>query len=123
MTDAPFDQTVTVLAHELLGIGRGLRVRGSIGIALKGDCRHTDDWARGELGLQIVILCLAWSSGRVASGNYGRQCSHDPDFLERLRTSIESVIIEVPFGRGELPNQFCKIMPIFLITGTTAFGC
>ena len=61
MTDAPFDQTVTVLAHELLSIGRGLRVRGSIGIALKGDCRHTDDRARGELGLQIVILCLAWS--------------------------------------------------------------
>jgi hypothetical protein len=50
MTDAPVDQTVTVLAHELLSIGRGLRVRGAIGIALEGDCRHTDDRARGELG-------------------------------------------------------------------------
>jgi hypothetical protein len=55
----PFDQTVIVLAYELLGIGRGLRVRGAIGIALKGDCRHTNDRARGELGLQIIIFRLA----------------------------------------------------------------
>src|SRR5476649_2628185 len=36
MTDAPFDQTVGVLARVLLGIGRRLWVRGTICIALKG---------------------------------------------------------------------------------------
>jgi hypothetical protein len=40
MTDASFDQTVSVLAHELLDIGRRLWVRGAICIALKGDCRQ-----------------------------------------------------------------------------------
>src|SRR5580693_648186 len=43
--------------------------------------------------------------------------------VERLRGSIEGLIIEPPFGRGDLPNQFRKIMPIFLITGTTTVAC
>jgi hypothetical protein len=45
MTDASFDQTVSVLAPELLDIGRRLWVLGAICIALKGDCRRTDDRA------------------------------------------------------------------------------
>jgi hypothetical protein len=44
-------------------------VRGAICIALKGDCWHTDDRARGELSFQIVIFLPGLESGQVASDN------------------------------------------------------
>jgi hypothetical protein len=113
---------VAVFARELLGIGRRLWVRGAICIALKGDCWHADGRAHGELNFHIVIFWLARSQAKSPAIIVGDN-THMIRIVERLRSSIEGVIIEVPFGRGGLPNQLCKIMPIFLIPGTTTFGC
>src|SRR5918998_3104821 len=50
---------------------------------------------------------------------------HDADVIrvvEGRRAAIERGIIEVPLRRSGLPNELCKIVPVFLVAGPAAFG-
>src|SRR6185436_9481161 len=59
VTNAAFDEPMRVLACEPVGVGRALRVRRSIGVALERDRGHMDDRARAQSLLQLVELRLA----------------------------------------------------------------
>ena len=58
MPDAAFDDPVRILPGELLGVRAWLRVRRTVGVALKRDGRHGDDRTRRKLLFEIVILGL-----------------------------------------------------------------
>ena len=47
--NAARDDPVLIFAREFPGIGTGLRVRGTIGIAFEGNGGHTDERAFGEV--------------------------------------------------------------------------
>ena len=61
MPDAAFDDPVRIFAGEFLGIGAGIGVRCTVGIAFKGDGGHSDDRHFGKPLFQIVIFRLALS--------------------------------------------------------------
>jgi len=42
--------------------------------------------------------------------------------VERGGAAVESSIVEIPFRRGELPNQPREIVPVFGETFAAAFG-
>jgi hypothetical protein len=51
---------------------------------------------------------------------------HDFDvirIIEGCRATIEYSIVEVPFWRGELPDELRKITLIFLVSRLTTFSC
>jgi len=59
MPDAAVDDPVFVLAGEFAGVGAGVRVRRTVGVALQGDGGHGDGREIGEPPLQVVVLRLA----------------------------------------------------------------
>jgi hypothetical protein len=49
---------------------------------------------------------------------------HDTDvirIIEGRRGAIECGVIEIPFRRAVLPDEFCKSVPIFFVTDLAAF--
>ena len=59
--DAARDNPVRVFARKLFGIGRGVRVRGTIGITFKGDRGHRDDRKSGKPPFKVVVFRFAFS--------------------------------------------------------------
>src|SRR5438132_8623114 len=41
--------------------------------------------------------------------------------VESRRSALEGGLVEVPFGRSELPDQLRKVVPVFLVSGPAAF--
>jgi hypothetical protein len=37
--------------------------------------------------------------------------------VERRRAAIERGVVEIPFRRGELPDQLGKVAPVFVVAG------
>src|SRR5271168_1374729 len=118
--DATLYDPVRVFAREFTGIGTAVRVRCTVGITFKGDGRHGDDRACGKPFFEVVIFWLAFNESLPPAV----VVDHDFDMiwvLEGRCTAIECGIIEVPLRRGELPDELCKIMPVFLIAVPAAF--
>ena len=42
--------------------------------------------------------------------------------LEGRCAAIERGIVEVPFWRSDLPNELCKVVPVFIVAGPAALG-
>ena len=65
VADAAADQPELVFAGEALGVILGSRVRCAVGIAFKGDGRHTDGRRRGQFLLERFVLGLSpWTRPR-----------------------------------------------------------
>src|SRR4029077_14336918 len=93
-----------------------------IGITFKGNGRHGDNRAFGELLFQIVIFRLAFNQGLPPAVIM----DHDTDMIRVVKgrcTVIESSIIEVPLRRSEMPDELRKIVPVFLIAVPATIGC
>jgi hypothetical protein len=70
-------------------------MRGAIGVAFEGDCRHGDRRPFGEPLLQIVVFRLAFGQ----SESPAVVVDHDLDVIrvvERRRAAIECGVVEVP---------------------------
>src|ERR671921_1915926 len=114
------DDPVPIFAREFLGIGPGVRVGCSIGITFKGNGGHGDDRTFGKPLFQIVIFRFAFSQAEPPAVIM----DHDADVIrvvEGRRAAIERGIIDVPLRRSGLPNELCKIVPVFLVAGPAAF--
>ena len=77
--------------------------------------------ALGKLLFQVVVSRLAFGEAEPPAVIMDR----DVDVIrivERRRRAIEGGVVKVPFRRGELPDQFCKIVPVFLVAVAAAFG-
>src|ERR1700730_4083370 len=42
--------------------------------------------------------------------------------VEGRRAAIERSVVELPFGRSDLPDQLRKLAPVLFVAGTAAFG-
>ena len=96
-------------------------MRRAVGITLKRDRRHGDDGSLGEPLFQLVIFRLAVGQAEPPAV----VVDHDRDMVrivERRGAAIERRVVEVPFRRGELPDQLGEIAPVFLVAGTAALG-
>src|SRR4051794_3767326 len=101
--DAALDDPVRIFARELLGVGAGVRVWRTIGIALQGDGRHGDDRALGKPFFQIVIFWLAFGEAQPPTVIM----NHDRDMIGVIKggcAAIERGIVEIPLRRSELPD-------------------
>ena len=116
----PVDDPVRIFAREFLGVGTGVRVRRTIGIAFKGDGGHGDDRTFGKPLFQIVIFRLAFSQAEPPAVIM----DHDGDMIRIVEgrcAAIERGIIEVPLRRSDLPNELRKVVPVFVVAGAAAF--
>ncbi len=95
MSDSALDRTVRIVAGKFPGIGAGVQMRRTIGIAFKRNGGHGDDGPDGKPLFQIVEFRVAFS-----------QCEappiivdHDGDVIgvvEGRCATIERRIIEFP---------------------------
>src|SRR2546430_1782429 len=121
MPDAALDDPVRISAREFLGIGTGVRVWCTIGIAFKSNSGHGDVRTFGEPLFQIVIFRLAFSQSEPPA----IIMDHDADMIRIVEgrcAAIERGIVEVPFWRCDLPNELRKVVPVFIVAGPAAFG-
>src|SRR3979490_2157270 len=118
--DAALDEPVRIFAREFLGIGTGIRVWCTIGIAFKGNGGPGNDRAFGKPLFQIVIFRLAFSQAEPPA----IIMDYDADVIRVVKgrsRAIERGIIEVPLRRSDLPDELGKIVPVFLVAGPAAF--
>ena len=121
VSDAALDDPVRVFAGEFPGIGTCVEMWCAVGVAFKRNGGHGDDRAFGKPLIQIAILWLAFSEAEPSA----IIMNYDSDMIgivEGRSRAIECRIIKIPLRRGELPNEFCKVMPVFVVAGTAAFG-
>jgi len=119
--DAAIDGPVRIFAGEFPGIGIGVRMRCAVGVAFKRNGGHGDARAFGKPFIQIVIFGIAFSQAEPPA----IIMNYDGDMIgvvERRSRAIERGIIKLPLRRGELPNEFCEVMPVFVVAGAAAFG-
>src|SRR5450755_3662356 len=119
--DAARDDAVRIATHEFPGIGTGLGVWGPIGIAFQGDRRHGDGRSCGEPLFQLVIVRLTCSQSEPPA----IIMDHDADMIrivEGRGAALEGGLVEVPFGRSELPDEPGKVAPVSLVAGPAALG-
>lgn len=97
MADAALDNAMRIFAGESLGIGTGVRMRRTVGIAFKSDGGHGDDREFGKPLFQVVIFRLTVSQAQPPAVIM----NHDADMIRVVEgrcAAIERCIIEVPLG-------------------------
>src|SRR5690348_4156321 len=103
-----------VSAREFPGIGTGLRVRCPIGIAFQRHRGYADGRTFGEPAFQLVVLRLAFCQPESPAVIM----DHDADMIgivEGGGAALEGGLVEVPFGRSELPDELREIMAVFVV--------
>src|SRR5262245_61875736 len=102
--DATLADPMCVFAREFFGIGTGVRVWCAIGITFKGDSGHGDDRTFGKPFFKVVIFPLAFSQADPPTVIM----DYDTDMIRVIEgrcAALERCIIELPFGRSELPDE------------------
>ncbi len=91
-------------------------MRRTIGIAFEGNGGHGDGRKLSELLFELVILRFAFSQLDAKA----IVVNHDSDVIrivEGCRGAIEGGIVEVPFGRRDLPNELREVVPVLVVSG------
>jgi hypothetical protein len=107
----PVGQPMLVRAGKLFGIGRGVRMRGSFGIALERDRRHADQRELGQPFFQIVVFSLVVGQADPSTVIVDR----DIDMirvLESRRAAVEGGVVEI--RRCELPDKPREFLSVLL---------
>ena len=94
-------------------------MRRTVGVAFERDRRDRDDRRLRKALFQIVISCLALREAEAPTVimDDNRNVIR---IVERRGATIEGGIVEVPFWRGELPNELRKIVPVFVVAVAAA---
>jgi hypothetical protein len=119
--DAARDDPVFIAAREFPDIGTDVRVKCPIGIVFQGNRGHGDVRKFGEPLFQLIVLRLAFSQSEPIA----IKMDHDADMIrvvEGRGAALEGGLVEVPFGRGELPDEPGKVVPVLLVAGPAALG-
>src|SRR5262245_28082980 len=121
VTDTAVDGAVRISSRELLGIGTGLGVRGTIGIAFERNRRDGDLRRTGKPLFQLIVFRFAFGQSEAPAVIV----DHDGNVIwvvEGHGAAIERGIVEVPFRRCELPYELGELSAIFVIAGSPALG-
>jgi len=109
VANAARDDPVCILAGEFLAIGCGVGwVWSTIRIAFEGNSGHGDGREHRELLFEIVKLWFAFGQSEPKAIVVNHD-GHVIRIIEGRRGAIECSIIEVPLGRGDLPDELGKI--------------
>lgn len=112
VADAAIDQPVLILAGKALGVIFGSRMRRAIGVTFHRDGRHGDVRRLGQSLFQCLILRFALDQAQAPAIVENR----DRDMvrvIQRRRAAVEGGVVEGPFRRGYLPDQFGEVMTVF----------
>ena len=122
VADAPGDDPVRIFAGKFLAICcRVSRMGSPICVSFKRDRGHGDGRKLGELLFVIVILRFT-------------VCQSDPPtivmnddgdvirIIEGYSGAIKCGLVEVPFGRSDLPNELRKIASLFVVASPATLG-
>jgi hypothetical protein len=121
VSDPAGDGPVHVLAGELLLIGAGIGMGRTVGVTFEGDRRHGDGRAAGERPLEIVVSWLALGQAEPPAV----VVNHDVDVVrvvEGCGATVERRLVEVPLGRGRLPDEPGEFASMFVVAGPATFG-
>ena len=122
MANAAGDDPVSILAGEFLTICCGVgRVWRTICIAFEGNGGHGDGRKLSELLFEFVILRFAFSQSNPKAIIVNHD-GHVIPIIEGSRGAIECGIVEVPLGRGDLPNELRKITALFVIASSATLS-
>src|SRR5262249_61183306 len=94
---------------------------GAVGVALECDCRDRNFRSLRKPPFQIVVFCIAFGEAEPPAVIM----NDDRDVIRIVKgggAAVERGIVEVPFRRSELPDQFGKIAPVFVVTVAAAIG-
>src|SRR5690242_13922636 len=103
-----------VLAGELCGIGSRLRMRRAVRVTFHSDSGDADCRTCGEPLLYVLVPGLACGESQPPTIGV----DHDADVIrvvERRCAPLERRVAEVPFGRGELPDELVEVAPVLLV--------
>ena len=117
--DATLDDPMCIFAREFFGIGTGVRVWRTVGVTFKGNGRHGDGGRFRKPLVQMEILRFAVSQAEPPAVVMDDD-RHVIRVIEGRRASSERGIVEVPFRRGELPNQLRKVASVFVVASPAA---
>src|SRR6185312_17048095 len=95
-------------------------MRRPVRIAFQGNRRHGDDRRFGKPPLEIIVFRLPGSETEPPA----IVVDHDGDVVRVVEgdgRAIERGIVEIPFWRGDLPDELGELTPVFVITGLAAF--
>src|SRR5215207_3950229 len=96
-------------------------MRRAVGVALEGDGGHGYDWSLGKPLFQIRVFRLTLSQSQPPTVIVDHDI-HMIRIIEGCCAAIKSSVVEVPFGRSDLPDQLREIVPVFVVSGPAAFG-
>jgi hypothetical protein len=120
VSHAARDRTLRIFAGEFSRISTGIRVWGAIGVAFHGDGRHGDHGTLRQSLFQVVILRFTFRQAQPPTVVVDDDCNMIR-IVEGRCAALERGIAELPFRRSQLPNQFRKIVPVFIVAGAPAF--
>src|SRR5450432_315843 len=121
VADAAGDGPVRVFAGEFVSVGTGVRMWGAVGIAFHGHGGHGDGRTCRQPLFKVIIFRLAFRQSQppaVVVDDDGTVVR----IVERRGAAIERGVVEVPFGRCDLPDQLGKIVPVFVVASAAAFN-
>ncbi|MCY1291475.1 hypothetical protein D9M70_406620 [compost metagenome] len=96
-------------------------MRSAVGIALERDGRNGNGRERSELLFETVILRFALGEAEAPAVIVDRDVDMVGVF-ECLGTLIEGGIVEIPLGRGKLPDQPGELLVVLLVAGIPTLG-
>jgi hypothetical protein len=92
----------------------------SIGITFQSDGGHVSYRRSGKPAFQIVIFRITCSQAEPPTIIMDHD-AHMIRVVERRRAAIERRIVEVPLRRSKVPDELRKVVPVFVVPGSTSF--
>ena len=114
VSDPACQEPMRVRVGELLGIGRGIGMRRTVGVTFKGDRGHRDHGTCRQVLFELVVLRFSIGQAETPAVVVDHH-AHVIRIVERLRGPLERRVVESPFRRSDLPNQLRKLVAVFVV--------
>src|SRR5690242_3758118 len=121
VADAAANRTVLVATGKARSVCRRLWVRRTVGVTLHGNCRHRDrrGCRKRRFGRFVAWLALSEAQPPAIIVDDNRDMV---GVVEAAGRAFVSRIVEMPLGRGGLPDQLVERLAVLLIADPAALG-
>src|SRR6185295_483729 len=94
----------------------------AVGITFKRNRWHCVHGSLREPPFEIIVLPLSFGQAEAPAITVNHNLNM-VRIIKRRGTAIIGCVIEVPFWRGELPDEFIKVTRVFFVACSTALSC